>query len=342
MARPALVLIAGFPGYQLFERYKFLGLVSVQRHLWTDIEELAFRGGWGRLQLDTEGEGPLPGSTTEIEPRSPHPQYYWPLRNFFWSKKWDVISPQLDWRKKLEHIGPALSEYLLSLKDRWPLRILCHSGGGLFLRFALKWLAQAEPDVAKVIYKVAGLACAHWGSFQSLTATQGFVGNAWFYDLSKSNFSHRGDKTQEEYVRDVAQSFPCLFQLFPRPHPRVSDEVTLSRIYDPQWWRDAQRPVPEKWLNYAKAEWDADIPTEWQGPPWLSIISKGIKTPVGIKDWSKLGTLEGFDWTINGDNTIPTHLQTMDGMTNYEVVGLNHNQVTHNRSVLQVAYNHLF
>jgi len=336
MARPVIVLVAGNPGYELYQ--PILGGLTTRR-LWIQPEILLL-GGFGYLQLDTEGEGPAPNAGPALIPGVPHPGYYQTLMSFFVQKGWNTRYPKLDFRKKLADIGPALSDFLISLKSEWPLRIICHSAGGLYLRWALKWLVQ-QHDPSEVIYKIAGLTCAHWGTWHTMGTLAGYLGfPGAAVNLANTPAAWFTRKYPVDVIRDVVQSMPNIFQLLPNSTAPGLDQETATKIYTPSTWADAQVPLPTKWLDYAKSEWGT-IATTWTGPPWLSIICGGIPTYNGISDWSKLGTLDGFTTTDDGDGVLISAWQTITGMEESRYLGLDHNSVCQNVTIARRVYAHL-
>lgn len=332
------IVMGGVPGYDLWSANAFKNQ-GLGYKIWANYLNLA-QFGWGWLRLDDAGDNPHPTEGVRMVSTGPIYGYYSPLSRGLRQHGWTIISPDIDWRLKLEVIGPHLVDFLVFWKSKWPLVAVVHSAGGLFLRFALKWLNLQYPT-EDVFYKIVSLDAPHWGSWFATGSLTGHLGYTTFQvDLTKQAWLpiNTKGKTLEAYIRDVATSFPSVYQMLPCPGAPGLAKADSDQLYNPDTWTAAGNPVNGTLLTYAKNEW-ATIPKTWSGPPWLAITSTGLNTPVGMQNWKLLGNPEGLKYDNTGDRVIPREWMAIPGMQTGFYEKKDHDQVAQDADVVEACNN---
>lgn len=261
--------------------------------VWVNIPQLIL-GKFCSLTLGNEDPG------NRVEATGILKRYYGEQILRLLQQGWDVHPFWYDWRLDIDTVAIQLRSKLREwLHDRdETVHIVAHSMGGLVTRSFIRQFPQEWPSG-----KLVMLGTPNNGSFNVPQMLSGWNSVLRMIDLL--DLGHKGPA-----LLKVICSFPSAFQMLPNP-------ALLDYELDRGVWKAeqyAQRPAT-KFFERAKAFWNDNSPVV---DPDRMIYIAGANRPTAfaVKDLSKLGVADGYQFSMAGDGTVPHRLgllSTFDG-----------------------------
>lgn len=294
-----VIVVPGFLGSELSSGSSY-GLYTPT--VWLNPVNL-LTGGFPRLRLAVPGEPSPPPPGPPLREGGPLPLYYGLLCGYLSSRGWRVVTPKADWRKPIMHDAANLAALIRSDSSLWPVRIVCHSRGGLVVRAALALLAETQQQTLVVgvvgigvphtgsLNTVPNLAC--WGSFKLLLERLGKY-------LPYVSPLSSGDVP----VRQCLRSWPALYELMPAPGASWLEGVQASALYQPAVWFGSPLDPVASFLADALAAWGqlAGVPPALD---WTDIAGVRLPTPIGVPDITRIVEPGSLTTTTQGDGNVP-------------------------------------
>jgi len=298
MDRGRMILVPGFLGSKLHYHDSWGGTTT----LWMNPFVLA-QGWMPRLRLPLPGEqvsGPQPA---ELMPGKPMGAYYGPFAHGMTRRGWTVIQPYADFRRELSYDGWILLQLIRQEYEHGPVNIVCHSRGGLLVRWCL-----AEMEKTNELHKiraVVGLGVPHLGS---LSAVQ-LMGN-WHPFVGQ--LARLGNELPERWrratTRDVIQemvlTWPSPYHLLPDPRRSWLPGRQAELLYDESPWQNVKHKPSLPHLLAARDAWQKLTPV-LDRVRWVDVVGYGSLTPYAIPDFSKVAEDLSQTFTFEGDGTVP-------------------------------------
>lgn len=297
MSLGTVILVPGNLGSVLGDAGGFLGSGVV----WLNPVAL-LSGGLRRMRLRVPGEaGPDPPGLPLLE-GYPLPLYYGLIETYLGQCGWDVVSPAMDFRYPLMQDAARLATLIREKGASRPVKLLCHSRGGLVARAALGMLAGTNQ--LGLVNRVVGLGVPHTGSLNAaqllacwqptklkIEALGKYL--PWAYNL----FLGIGE------TRAVIRSWPSQYELLPAPSaPWLIDTDPLA-LYSPGTYAGTGfDPVPA-FLAAALAGWST-LPPVPSSVDWIDVAGNGTATAIACADLSKIGQRGSMGITNSGDGTV--------------------------------------
>jgi len=298
MARPTLIFVPGFLGSTLTATIaRFVPL-----DIWLSAPAL-IAGRFRDLAFDPGTTTPSTGLGRTIAPGLPIGAYYGTLLSYLSVRGWLVLSPGGDWRKPIADDAVRLLTTIRNNYTGSPIKILCHSRGGLVAREALKLL----DDLGKREYvdRVVGLGVPHTGSVNACIALA-------CWDSLKTKLENLGKALPGQVssflgldsIRDVMRTWPGLYELLPYPTAAWVQGVPPQQLYLADVYFGGQFNPIQSWLSAASARWASAAPVPaWVD--WIDIAGRGINTSTGFPSREVVITPGSTTTTKEGDGTVP-------------------------------------
>lgn len=300
MAENTLIFVPGFLGSSIgYHRKRILPPFPI----WLNPTAI-LAGYFPRMRLAVPGEDEPPPAGGDLDPGPPLPFYYGFLMSSLRALGWNVVAPVFDWRGPIEQDALDLYGLMKTHGASGPVRVLCHSRGGLVTRYALA-LLQAEGKLG-LVRRVMSLGTPHTGSMLAVQLLA-------CYHATKKRLTDLGKFLPGVVVRHlgaaevahVMRSWPGAYQLL----PKIGAPWNLPDPGDALYHRVTYQASPanpvQAFLDAAKATW-ATLPTEFPGVDWIDVIGLGVQTPVGIPDITKITQSGQMTWDVNGDGVVPS------------------------------------
>lgn len=298
MPLPLVAFVPGFLGSTLTRKFG-LGLTQT---IW--MSPTALLAGYFRsLAIDVPGYPPPEGPRFPVLPGGPQPYYYGLIETYLEARGWDVESPDLDWRGPVAADGVRMADWLLSLKSRWPARVVCHSRGGLVTRAAMAVLAARGETGA--VSRVIGLGVPHRGSIEAVNNCGGggylqvrllTLGTRLPFGTAAGLGLHS--------IRLTMRSWPAIAELMPDPVRSWLPADIRSSLYLPATWAASEIPPVDAYLSGAVASWAA-LPDPPSGVDWIDVAGSGVLTPDGLLSLASAAGASGRTYTQEGDGVVP-------------------------------------
>lgn len=306
MPTPVVILVPGFLGSTLS-----LAGFGARLGLWLNPPAL-LSGLFRRLALPTTDRPDLSVGDGALVAGGPLGTYYGLLDYYLDSQGWDCHSPDADFRRPIaEDAARLVNMVRADFAAAGPVRIVCHSRGGLVTRVALGTLAAAGQ--LAYVARVVGMGVPHVGSLNAVSALSGRAALiAHIETLSKYGYGILGRLIDPLPVRGVLRSWPSLYQLLPDPARSTLPAAALAAIYSPDTWGPDSLPPYAPHLSAASAAWAA-IPPVPAGVEWIDVAGFGTDTAVSVPAGAEVTSSGGWTYSADGDGTVPLASATQAG-----------------------------
>lgn len=298
MPSPVVVLVPGFLGSSLSLSIGGVGGVGV----WLNPATL-LGGLFRRLALPVDDRPLFATGDGFLSPGMPLAAYYGLLHVYLDNHGWDCISAEADFRRPMTEDAARVVALIREKASAAPVRIVCHSRGGLVTRIALGQLAAAGQ--LGMVARVVGLGVPHVGSLNAVSALSGRAPLIRHIEtLSKYGYGFVARLIDPLPVRDVLRSWPALYQLLPDPGRSQLPADALAAIYAPATWGPDTLPPYGPNLTAAAAAW-SQIPAVPPLVQWIDIAGFGTQTAVSVPDADAVATGRHWHYSQDGDGTVP-------------------------------------
>lgn len=318
--RRNLLMIAGIAGNELWALGNpFFGDLRV----WLN-EPALLVGAWRGLGLGPDGVSPAIAGTPPLVGLRLLPPYYGGLADYFRSQGWTVWDLYQDWRLSIDRCYQEVASILGRLAADGPAAVVCHSRGGLVMRAALQHMTETQRG--QYVSRVVGLGVPHYGAWSACGLVGGWnsvVAQLRLF-LEHAPYLVAGG-LYPGGLQAVVNSWPAVYELFPRPGAPGVDPATIDAVYNPANWSAAGVQLNDAWLAAAGLRW----PEQQFAPDdvlWLDVFGDGLPTPTALADVAELGHARGFTWTTAGDGTVPAAWAVQPGRPRL-ATGLAHDQL---------------
>lgn len=295
-----VLVVGGFGGNELRAKFPvYQGSITV----WLCVKTLRV-GGYHWLQLASDGQQKYLPWYPRLNP-GPLVQYFYPtLTNSLRSQGWDVVDHWTDWRMPLDDQAAALVDQIYDLSAQQPVRIVCHSRGGLLTARALQTIWNAGN--IKRVWKCVGLGVPWAGSYAPIPYLGGWI-NQYLEDLNLSaGFgSMFALRVPLAHLRFIVASWPSIYELLPNPAVAAQAGDTLvPALYDPTTWENEGVPVNALHLENARKAWDGFVGLP-PGVDWLDIIGVGLGARGPMRNAVTVGKSGLLGHDFEGDGVVP-------------------------------------
>jgi hypothetical protein len=295
-----ILLVPGFMGSQLLSSPSVFGLIPGVP-VWLSYARIA-AGYWKQLALGPSGRQPADTSYGPLTPGGPISAYLGGFLDWFESRGYVVEFANVDWRSPLQDDGERVAAQIRTLGSKDPVYIVCHSRGGLVVRWALSNFAPTEQRA--FVKGVVGLGVPHQGTWSAAALLAG-----WSVDfqnlLRVISLGSPGGLIFNGFdgVRRMASTWPSPYMLMPSPKAPWITPATAAALYDPAAWSAAGFPVDPDWLAFAAAGWAAIPPTPTP-TPWVDVVGYSFPTPVDSTGPVPPKRLTDLASSPDGDGTV--------------------------------------
>ncbi|MBD0371836.1 MAG: CHAT domain-containing protein [Pyrinomonadaceae bacterium] len=261
------------------------------------VKALKIMNGWlGRLRLGDDGRSEY-DERYDVRASGIMKRYYGELLLSL-SEKWNVRAFWFDWRKDLKLAATDLEAQIDGwFKDGEPVHLVAHSMGGLVARTFIKkyperWKSMwDEKENGRRGGRLVMLGTPNYGSFaipQTVTGIESMVRKLALLDI-------RHSRTE---LLEILNSFVGSYQML--PSPQVMPE--MQPLYNAGTYTGAN--VPQRHLDNALAhhQYLSDVVDEAR---MIYVAGYGQPTFSSIRDFKKIGTIEAYDVTLDGDGRVP-------------------------------------
>jgi pimeloyl-ACP methyl ester carboxylesterase len=261
------------------------------------VKAFKIMNGWlGRLRLGDDGRAEY-DERYDVRASGIMKRYYGELLLSL-SENWNVRAFWFDWRKDLRLAATDLEAQIDGwFKDGEPVHLVAHSMGGLVARTFIKKYPERwrsvwdEREKGRRGGRLIMLGTPNYGSFaipQTITGIESMVRKLSLLDL-------RHNRTE---LLDILNSFLGSYQML--PSPLVMPE--MQPLYNAGTYTGAN--VSQRHLDTALAhhQYLSDVVDESR---MLYIAGYGQPTFSGIRDFKKIGSVEAYDVTLDGDGRVP-------------------------------------
>jgi pimeloyl-ACP methyl ester carboxylesterase len=219
---------------------------------------------------------------------------YLKMKLYLKIKGYDAHFYPYDWRQDIGHLGGQLAQRLKREGNR-KVNLVAHSMGGLVARQAI---AQGASNIERLVM----MGTPNHGSFVPTLAIRGLY--AIVRKMAAIDLKH----SPKQLAALVFNTFPGLYQML--PWKEKFDAVDLFDING--WPTDMPRPDPDL-LASALAMQPSFAPADDR---FFMIAGVNQQTVTAIR---KEGNAFAFDYSYNGDGTVPLDLARLPGARTYYV-----------------------
>lgn len=297
------IFVAGLTGSDLFYPTNPFGFGL----LWPNPVAL-LSGGFELLRIPVINETGGSSQALDLGLGGPSVGYYGPLMTYLRLNGFGVYEIRQDWRVPLRQDGSRLVELIrklssLSVLNPAKVHILCHSRGGLVVRYALGILN----DLGELgrIARVVGLGVPHRGSLLAAYNLGGpyefslrlqqmsdwFVGNS-FGQLTLGN------------VQQTLRSWPAVYELLPDPVRTWLPAGVAAGLYTAANWAGVPYPPVPAYLTAAAANWSS-LPDPPAGVDWVDVAGVGVPTVYTADNTAAIIQRDAEINSSAGDGTVP-------------------------------------
>jgi pimeloyl-ACP methyl ester carboxylesterase len=261
------------------------------------VKALKIMNGWlGRLRLGDDGRSEYDESY-DVRATGIMKRYYGELLLSL-SESWNVRAFWFDWRKDLRLAATELEGQIDGwFKDGEPVHMVAHSMGGLVARTFIKKYPERwrslwdENGQGRRGGRLVMLGTPNYGSFaipQTVTGIESMVRKLALIDV-------RHNRAE---LLDILNSFVGSYQML--PSPAVMPE--MQPLYNAGTYTGAN--VSQQHLDNALAhhQFLSDVVDEER---MVYVAGYGQPTFNNIRDFKKIGSVEAYDVTLDGDGRVP-------------------------------------
>jgi pimeloyl-ACP methyl ester carboxylesterase len=264
------------------------------------VKALKIMAGWlGRLRLGEDGRAEY-DERYDVRASGIMKRYYGELLLSL-SENWQVRAFWFDWRKDLRLAASDLEAQIDGwFRDGEPVHLVAHSMGGLVARTFIK----KYPERWRSIWDEKGqgrrggrlimLGTPNYGSFaipQTITGIESMVRKLALLDV-------RHNRSE---LLDILNSFVGSYQMLPSPLAMPE----MQPLYNAGTYTGAN--VSQRHLDAALAhhQYLSDVVDEER---MIYVAGYGQPTFSNIRDFKKIGSIESYDVTLDGDGRVPHSL----------------------------------
>jgi hypothetical protein len=300
MANRYVIVVAGIGGNELyvptFDRAR-------GRKIWVDYITLAVNG-FTQMRLAVDGLHQYNPFGGDLLPGLVLGEFYGRISDYLAVSGYIPVSFEQDWRPRIRDVVGDLVRQITELSADGPVRIVCHSNGGLVVRQALAQMSAA--DRAARVGRVVGLGVPHYGSWsavQMLAAlNQLLLGLGFAIGPGPAETLLTGGVYRVPYV---VGSWPTGYEMLPAPGAPGIAAIDLDRIYGPNEFRGLKWVRPDL-IDEAHARWAA-APAVPADVSWLDVVGVGLQTPTRLVTVGGDPTrAEGYVYEQAGDGVVPS------------------------------------
>ena len=261
------------------------------------VKALRIMSGWlGRLRLGDDGRDEY-DERYDVRASGILKRYYGELLLAL-SENWNVRAFWFDWRKDLRLAATELEGQIDGwFEDNEPVHLVAHSMGGLVARTFIKkyperWKSMwDEKNGGQRGGRLVMLGTPNYGSFaipQTITGIESMVRKLALLDIRHSRAE----------LLDILNSFVGSYQML--PSPLVMQE--MEPLYNAGTYTGAN--VSQRHLDTALAhhQYLSDVVDEDR---MIYVAGYGQPTFSNIRDFKKIGSIEAYDVTLDGDGRVP-------------------------------------
>lgn len=285
---------------------------GTSEHVWMRLLSL-MRGRFLRLALEASGLSEV-DRTYDVRPSGIMKRYYGDLLLTL-AENWNVRAFWYDWRKDLDIAASELQAQI----NGWfgsskPIHLIAHSMGGLVARSFIKryrdrW--DAMWDRGEPLKREAGtfggrlimLGTPNHGSYDSVQAIAGIEPTV--HKLCLIDFSHK-----TELMRTL-NSFVGTYQMLPAPGKGNHDPLYCAKTYQ-------REDAIQDRLDNAK-EHHEQLSDVIDTKRMLYVAGCNQSTADGITDYSNLGAVKSYSYSLGGDGRVPHTLGLLEGVPTFYV-----------------------
>jgi len=278
------------------------------RGVWLRLFRI-LRGGFSLLPLANGSSVKRVGATGILK------RYYGDQLLWLMDQGWNVHAFWFDWRLDVRRSADTLALRMREwFEPGCPVHLVAHSMGGLVARMFI----HRHPDQWAGMWDRKGngaaggrlvmLGTPNHGSFaipQLLSGLNGVLRKLALVDLFHS---------LSELI-EVAKTFTGIYHMLPSPLRMPA----AAKLYEAATY--APLVVEQRQLDGGRAfhnELAGDAATV-DANRMVYVAGYGRPTPAGIRDWARLGSLDGYEINRLGDGTVPLALGLLDGIPTYYV-----------------------
>ncbi|HKS27623.1 MAG TPA: CHAT domain-containing protein [Pyrinomonadaceae bacterium] len=261
------------------------------------VKALKIMTGWlGKLRLGEDGRAEY-DERYDVRASGIMKRYYGELLLSL-SENWQVRAFWFDWRKDLRLAASDLEAQMDGwFKDGEPVHLVAHSMGGLVARTFIKKYPERwkgmwdEKENGRRGGRLIMLGTPNYGSFaipQTITGIESMVRKLSLLDVRHSRSE----------LLDILNSFVGSYQML--PSPSVMPE--MQPLYNAGTYTGAN--VSQRHLDTALAhhEYLSDVVDESR---MIYVAGYGQPTFSNIRDFKKIGSVDAYDVTMDGDGRVP-------------------------------------
>lgn len=261
------------------------------------VKALRIMNGWlGRLRLGEDARAEY-DERYDVRASGIMKRYYGELLLSL-SQNWNVRAFWFDWRKDLRLAATDLEAQIDGwFKDGEPVHLVAHSMGGLVARTFIKkyperWRSMwDEKEKGRRGGRLVMLGTPNYGSFaipQTITGAESMVRKLALLDL-------RHNRAE---LLDILNSFLGSYQML--PSPLVMPE--MQPLYNAGTYTGVN--VSQRHLDAALAhhQYLSDVVDENR---MIYVAGYGQPTFSSIRDFNKIGSVDAYEVTLDGDGRVP-------------------------------------
>jgi len=252
----------------------------LQKRIWISIRRLLF-GLFQKLRVVTHE------SNDRIEATGILKKYYGSQLLDLGNRGWNVRSFWYDWRLDIDSLARRLRDRVLEWFPGQTVHLVAHSMGGLLARSFIRQFPGLWDEMSG---RLIMLGTPNHGSLKIPQLLSGM--NSILKMVSLLDIKHDLNTSLA-----TVRSFPGVYQMLPDPQMLEGNEKSL--------WDPGLYPIqPPDLIERASAFW-AELATVADPKRMICVLGANRPTAVGIRDLQKLGTIDGYSYSMAGDGTVP-------------------------------------
>jgi pimeloyl-ACP methyl ester carboxylesterase len=277
------------------------------------------KGDFDQLQVGSTGK-----SLKTVIATAAFRRYYGELEQYLLAD-WNVLVAPYDWRLDIRDSADLLLNTINShfgfAKD---VHLIAHSMGGLVARS----MAQRHPEVWARMGKLIMIGTPNYGS---LAIAHLYTG---LYRLMRVLAAIDTQHSVAALLQFI-KNFVGTYEMLPRQDKLLTTQNSV-RLYDPASYGNLQPPRDrfDDALNFQKE-------LEMIHNPERMTYIAGTNQPTadGVRDWSRLNSMDGYTFTLSGDGTVPHALGLLPGISATYFVEEEHSALPSNQIVMEAVGN---